>query len=198
MEWGFVLSWGSFNLMTYEVSLQPGLESAVITLTGADRPGVTAAFFAVLSQHGVQLLDVEQAQFRGYLALAAFAGVNLSMMDALRRDLESAPELSDHTVRIDTEEEKLSPQRKRSTHVVVVLGDPVTAEAVSEIGRALADFGANIDRIRGISDYPVTGLELSITIPGTGDEVSHTVRQALAELTSGLGCLLYTSPSPRD
>ena len=70
---------------------------------------------------------------------------------------------------------------------MVVLGDPVTAEAVSEIGRTLADFGANIDRIRGISDYPVTGLELSITIPGSGDEVSHTVRQALAELTTALG-----------
>ena len=182
-----MLSWGSFIAMSYEVTLQPGLRSAVITVTGADRPGVTAAFFAVLSQHGVQLLDVEQAQFRGYLALAAFAGVNTSMTEALRRDLEAAPELADHTVRIDTEEQYLSPQRKRSTHVVVVLGDPVTAEAVSEIGRTLADFGANIDRIRGISDYPVTGLELSITIPGTGDEVSHTVRQALAELSAGLG-----------
>lgn len=173
--------------MTYEVKLQPGLQSAVITLTGADRPGVTAAFFAVLSQHGVQLLDVEQAHFRGRLALAAFAGVNPAMGEALRRDLEAAAELSDHNVLIETDKEHLSPQRKRSTHVVVVLGDPVTAEAVSEIGRTLADFGANIDRIRGISDYPVTGLELSITIPGSGDEVSHTVRQALAELTVGLG-----------
>ncbi|MCQ4621403.1 phosphoserine phosphatase SerB [Corynebacterium sp. CCUG 71335] len=173
--------------MTYSVTLQPGLQHAVITLSGADHPGVSAAFFAVLSQHGVQLLDVEQAQFRGRLALAAFAGVTTSGVEALRHDLEAAPELADQTVTIETDEASLAPQRRRSTHAVVVLGDPVTAEAVSEIGRTLADFGANIDRIRGISDYPVTGLELSITIPGSGDEVSHTVRQALAELTTGLG-----------
>lgn len=173
--------------MTYAVRLQPGLNYAVITLTGADRPGVSAAFFAVLSQHNVQLLDAEQAHFRGRLALAAFAGVSPSSIESLRRDLESASELSDHTVLIETDEDSPAPQRKRSTHVVVVLGDPVTAEAVSEIGRTLADFGANIDRIRGISDYPVTGLELSITIPGEGDGVSHTVRKALAELSSGLG-----------
>ena len=116
-----MLSWGSFIAMSYEVTLQPGLQSAVITVTGADRPGVTAAFFAVLSQHGVQLLDVEQAQFRGYLALAAFAGVNTSMTEALRRDLEAAPELADHSVRIDTEEQYLSPQRKRSTHVLSLI-----------------------------------------------------------------------------
>lgn len=173
--------------MTYSVSLQPGLHYAVITLTGADRPGVTAAFFAVLSHHGVQLLDVEQSHFRGKLALAAFAGVNPGAVDTLRRDLEAAPELADHALSIETSEKSYVPQRKRSTHVVVVLGNPVTAEAVSEIGRTLADFGANIDRIRGIADYPITGLELSITIPGAGDEVSHTVRQALAELTLGLG-----------
>lgn len=173
--------------MTYSVTLQPGLQHAVITLSGADHPGVSAAFFAVLSQHGAQLLDVEQAQFRGRLALAAFAGVTTSGVEALRHDLEAAPELADQSVTIETDEASLAPQRRRSTHAVVVLGNPVTAEAVSEIGRTLADFGANIDRIRGISDYPVTGLELSITIPGSGDEVSHTVRQALAELTTALG-----------
>ncbi|HKM25376.1 MAG TPA: ACT domain-containing protein, partial [Corynebacterium sp.] len=59
-----------------QVELQPGLESAVITLTGRDRPGVTAAFFRVLSAHDVQLLDVEQSQFRGFLSLAAYVGVD--------------------------------------------------------------------------------------------------------------------------
>ena len=88
--------------MSYAVALQPGLHYAVITLTGADRPGVTAAFFAILSQHGVQLLDAEQANFRGRLALAAFAGVKPSLVEVLRRDLEAASELSDHSVLIET------------------------------------------------------------------------------------------------
>ncbi|GAB3078353.1 phosphoserine phosphatase SerB [Corynebacterium aquatimens] len=174
--------------MSYAVALQPGLEHAVITLTGPDHPGVSASFFAILSQHNVQLLDVEQAHFRGRLALAAFAGIAAESVEALRRDLEASAEESQHNVSIEMGSDlPVAPQRQRSTHAVVVLGDPVTAEAVSEIGRTLASFGANIDRIRGISDYPVTGLEFSVTIPGVGDEVSHTVRSALAALSARIG-----------
>lgn len=77
----------SDNPQGLQVSLQPGLESAVITLTGHDRPGVTAAFFRVLSAHNVQLLDVEQSQFRGHLSLAAFVGLDPAREERLREGL---------------------------------------------------------------------------------------------------------------
>ena len=48
--------------------------------------------------------------------------------------------------------------RHASSHAVVVLGNPLTAEDIARIGQTLADYGANIDTIRGIADYPVTGL----------------------------------------
>ncbi|NLA57275.1 MAG: phosphoserine phosphatase SerB [Corynebacterium humireducens] len=169
-----------------QVALQPGLESAVITLTGRDRPGVTAAFFRVLSAHDVQLLDVEQSQFRGYLSLAAYVGVDPERVDRLREGLTET--LKGHgqlaTVEMVPEGQHSSP---RSTHVAVVLGNPVTATDVSAIGQTLANYGANIDRIRGIADYPITGLEIMITIANPEPGGGKAMRKALAELTTELG-----------
>lgn len=58
-----------------QVALREGYLPAVITVSGKDRPGVTAAFFRVLSANQVQVLDVEQSMFRGFLNLAAFVGI---------------------------------------------------------------------------------------------------------------------------
>ena len=44
--------------------------SVLATLTGRDRPGVTAAFFAALAAHDVDVRDVEQVVIRDRLILA--------------------------------------------------------------------------------------------------------------------------------
>ena len=174
------------NTGTLQVGLQPGLESAVITLTGRDRPGVTAAFFRVLSAHNVQLLDVEQSQFRGYLNLAAYVGVDPARVERLREGLDETLRGHGQSVSLDLSSDALS-SSPRSTHVAVVLGNPVTAKDVSSIGQTLANYGANIDRIRGIADYPITGLEIMITIANPEPGGGKAMRKALAELTTELG-----------
>src|SRR4051794_15527744 len=42
----------------------------LITATGTDRPGVTAAYFATLAGYGVEVLDVEQSVLRGRIVLS--------------------------------------------------------------------------------------------------------------------------------
>lgn len=168
------------------VNLSEGFLPAVITVAGADRPGVSAAFFRVLSSYNVQLLDVEQSQFRGRLSLAALVGIRPQHADVLRQGLEDT--LKAHGQRVTLEiVPHLRSTRPLSTHAVVVLGNPVTASDVSRIGQTLADYGANIDTIRGIADYPVTGLELKVTVadPKPGGGVS--LRKALALLTQEIG-----------
>jgi phosphoserine phosphatase len=44
--------------------------SVLATITGRDRPGVTAAFFAALAAHDVDVRDVEQVVIRDRLILA--------------------------------------------------------------------------------------------------------------------------------
>ena len=46
---------------------------------------------------------------------------------------------------------------------VVVLGAPLLADAVSLVTSRIADHGANIDRIRRLSRYPVTTVEFDIS-----------------------------------
>ena len=55
--------------------------------------------------------------------------------------------------------------REPSTHTIVVLGRPITAESFGVVAREVAALGVNIDFIRGVSDYPVTGLELRVSVP---------------------------------
>ena len=55
--------------------------------------------------------------------------------------------------------------REPSTHTIMVLGRPITARAFGAVARELAALGVNIDLIRGVSDYPVTGLELRVSVP---------------------------------
>ena len=71
-----------------EDTLQDGLAPSVITVTGPDRPGVSAAFFRVLSSYGVQLLDIEQSVFRGKLSLAALVGVGQEDLEPLGEGLK--------------------------------------------------------------------------------------------------------------
>ncbi len=167
-------------------SLPAGFVPAIVTVTGKDRRGVSAAFFRVLADSQVHLLDIEQSVFRSNLALAALVGVPKQRVDPLKSELTEALSEHDMTVSVSIDDH-LEPSRPSSTHVLVVLGRPVTAEHISHIGRTLADHGANIDTIRGIADYPVTGMELNITVadphPGGGTQL----RAALAELTGRIG-----------
>ncbi|MBJ8343469.1 phosphoserine phosphatase SerB [Antrihabitans sp. YC2-6] len=154
--------------------------TVLVTVTGPDRPGVTSVLFAALSRHEVSLLDVEQVVIRGRLTL----GVLLfcpNDPEALQEELEEA--MTTVGVHVDVEIGADPVGRAGvSTHAVVVLGSPVTARAFSEISRNLAKQGANIDSIRGIADYPVTGLELLVTASNTGADADARLRTGLSEV----------------
>lgn len=170
-----------------EVELQPGLKPAVVTTSGPDRPGVSAAFFSALAHHGVQLLDVEQTNFRGRLMLAALVGMDPQVLTELEQDLRAQLWEFGQRVTIETSGDTDSVSRPSSTHVVVALGNPVTAEAVSRLGEVLASYEANINVIRGIAQYPVTGLEFRITLPHYTPGDATGIRKRLAGLSAELG-----------
>jgi phosphoserine phosphatase len=80
--------------------------------------------------------------------------------------------------------------RRHSSHVVVVIGRPITARAFGSIAQALADVGANIDAIRRVADYPVTGLELLVSpVPGQDSSAypPGTLRARLVEVARTAG-----------
>ena len=84
------------------------------------------------------------------------------------RELRDEVEAAIHGVGLDVTIERsddLPVMREPSTHTIVVLGRPITAESFGVVAREVAALGVNIDSIRGVSDYPVTGLELRVSVP---------------------------------
>ncbi|NNH72500.1 phosphoserine phosphatase SerB [Nocardia uniformis] len=146
--------------------------TVLVTVTGPDKPGVTSVLLAALSNNAVSLLDVEQVVIRGRLTLGVLVSCP-NDPEALQEQLEEAMATvgMNVDVEIGTNGANSFAGAKLSTHAVVVIGSPVTARAFSAISRKLAGQGVNIDSIRGIADYPVTGLELMVTAP-SADAVS--------------------------
>jgi phosphoserine phosphatase len=140
--------------------------SVLITVTGVDQPGVTSALFEVLSGHDVELLNVEQVVVRGRLTLAVLVAgaAELAGGAVLRAEVAKAIESVGLEVTIERSDD-MPVLREPSTHTIVVLGRPITAEAFGVVARKVAALGVNIDTIRGVSDYPVTGLELRVSVP---------------------------------
>ncbi|GFG64045.1 phosphoserine phosphatase SerB [Mycobacterium kubicae] len=161
----------------------PAKVSVLITVTGVDQPGVTSALFEVLSRHGVELLNVEQVVVRRRLTLAVLVSAALDdgAVDALRGDVESA--IHEQGLEVSVERSDDIPIiREPSTHTIIVLGRPITAGAFGAVAREVASLGVNIDFIRGVSDYPVTGLELRVSAPpGVGASLQSALTKVAAD-----------------
>ena len=140
--------------------------SVLITVTGVDQPGVTSALFEVLSRHKVDLLNVEQVVIRNRLTLGVLVAgpADVAGAAALRDEVTAAIRRVGLDVTIERSDD-LPVLEDPSTHTIVVLGRPITAEAFGVVASEVAVLGVNIDFIRGVSDYPVTGLELRVSVP---------------------------------
>lgn len=157
------------------------LKDVVITTSGLDKPGVSAAFFRVLAAVGVELVDVEQASFSGRITLAAYGRLDPQLVKKAEAGLRNTLSIYQHTVSVEVGTGRTP--RPRSTHVVVIMGATVTAEQMAALAQELANFDTNIDRIRGLSQQPLTGLELAVTVGGD----ACALRARLAELAGRLG-----------
>ncbi|AUS81527.1 phosphoserine phosphatase SerB [Actinoalloteichus sp. AHMU CJ021] len=157
-----------------------------MTVTGPDRPGVSSVLFAALTRHGVDLLDVDQVVIRGQLVL----GVSVSTThdpEGLQEAVEQA--MASVGMRIDVVigERASTATGPDSTHVVVVLGSPLSARAFTSVARTLAVLDVNIDAIRRVADYPVTGLELMVSAEDTGEDTDARLLSAMTEVSARVG-----------
>jgi len=158
----------------------------LITVTGPDKPGVSSVLFAVLTRHGVDVLDVEQVVIRGRLVLGVLVEADHDP-EGLQEAVEQAMATVSMQVEIELGADSRRTARLESSHVLIVLGRPVTARAFTEVARRLASLGVNIDAIRGVADYPVTGLELRVSVAEDTEESDAQLRSALADVSVRVG-----------
>ncbi|MEQ3554240.1 phosphoserine phosphatase SerB [Pseudonocardia nematodicida] len=161
----------------------------LVTVTGPDRPGVSSVLFAALTAAGVELLDLEQVVVNGRLTLGALV-VPEGDPEELQESVGAAMDSIDMSVHIEIQRDGERDARPRSTHVVTVLGRPITARAFGAIAAELAAVDANIDSIRRVADYPVTGLELLVSPVPEGDADAYppgTLRRRLVKVARQAG-----------
>lgn len=158
------------------------------TLSGADRPGVTSRLFTSLDGLDVTVLDVEQVVVRGHLTLAVLVAAGAHTGEVAARVARVAHDLG---MTVTTSLGTGDPGRNRTGRAAVVaLGQPLTARAVSTITATVAGSGANIDRIRRLSRYPVTTIEFDVS----GADVT-ALRRDLAQVSARERVDVAVSPS---
>lgn len=165
----------------------PVVIPVLITVTGPDRPGVSSVLFAALARHGVHLLDVEQVVIRGKLVLGVLVSTD-DDAEGLQETVEQA--MATVGMQVDVEIDaaaQVTPSTLGSTHVLVILGRPVTAKGFTAVASRLAAAHVNIDAIRRIADYPVTGLELRVSVADDTPAGDARLRTTLADVAATVG-----------
>ena len=136
-------------------------DTLLITVTGRDRPGVTATVFATLSAFGAEVLDIEQIVIRGRLVLGVLVPAPRDER-SLRAAVEEMSQDLDLQIEVDRGPEDGSRRAGGRSHVTV-LGRPLRPSAVAALAGRIADTGANIDRIQRMARYPVTAIDLHVS-----------------------------------
>ncbi len=157
---------------------RPADETLLVTISGDDRPGVTSAFFDAIAEVGAEVLDLQQVVVRGQLTLAMLlaAGDRTDRLHDVVRQVGGSLDLKVKVRRGRGD----NAHRASGRAAVVVIGSPLSANAVAAITARIAAHGANIDRIRRLSRYPVTTVELDIS----GAELDALRRELALEATA--------------
>lgn len=136
--------------------------SLLVTLTGRDRPGVTARLFSALSGHDLRVVDIEQVVIHGRLVLGALLACRPEPdLTAIHRAVRAVA--ADLGLDAEITTGSGEPPRPRGRLHVTVLGSPLAPRAVAAIAGRIAAGGANIDRIDRLADRPVTCVELDVS-----------------------------------
>lgn len=134
-------------------------EIILISISGEDKPGVTAAITGILGKYNAMILDIGQADIHHSLSLGIFFRT-LNQTDSgfiLKEVLFKCSELGVtprfNPVAVD-EYNKWVARQGKSRYIVTLLGPIITAGQLSLITHAVAQQNLNIDSIRRLTGRP--------------------------------------------
>jgi phosphoserine phosphatase len=142
-------------------------EVILITVSGTDKPGLTASLTGILSDYGINILDLGQAVIHDTLSLG--------LMIEIPTESESAPVLKEllfraheldvqirfSAVDIDDYEEWVGAQGK-PRYILTLFGRKLTAGQIASISAEIADQSLNIEAIHRLSGRPSLRAELRL------------------------------------
>ncbi len=167
--------------------------SVLVTVTGHDRPGVTAVIFAALAAHDVDVRDVEQSVAGQRASLSVLVDLR-GDTSALRHSVSSTAD----AFGIDSHVEVAAghapmPRKRRPRHRegrsrAVVVGRRLRAGALGDVAKHVTDVGGNIEAMWQSALDPMTSIEMSI------DGNGRRVRKSLIAAADDTGLDIAVEP----
>ena len=138
----------------------------MVTVSGPDRPGITAAFTKILADNQVEIVDIEQASLQDFLGLSFLldmSGAKQSKDSVLKDLLFEASQLNlALSFRLFSEKE-VKARNSKNLFVLTYFGD---TRALAEISNILGEESANIEMISNLTQHCASCVELTIDVNG--------------------------------
>lgn len=129
----------------------------LISITGVDKPGITAAITQALAKYNVHILDIGQSVIHDALSLGMLIQIpeNISDENIVKDAVQKTVNELNMQVRFvnipqESYEHWVGQQGKRR-HIVTLLAKRITAHQISRLSRIVVDNGLNIDKIIRLS-----------------------------------------------
>jgi phosphoserine phosphatase len=150
----------------------------IVSVSGPDRPGITARLTGILAEMGAGLLDIEQVVVQRHLSLGMLIAIPEDR-GVLKELLFAAKELG-MSLDFMPVESVSSPPRRAERYVVTAIGRTLGAAEMHALSTTLAEHSANIARISRLSHGGVRSVEVQVDLAPGGDPVP--LKEALLRL----------------
>src|SRR5262252_2096153 len=146
-------------------SLLPSSNRAhvIVTVTGPDRPGITARLTGIIADMGASLRDIEQVVIQKQLSL----GMLISIQEdrgVLKELLFAAKELG-MSLEFVPVEEVTRKSARQERYVVTAIGKSLGASDIHALSTTLAEHHANIAKISRLSHGDLRSVEVHVDLP---------------------------------
>ena len=139
----------------------------MVIISGHDRPGITATFSRILDEHGIEVVDIEQASLQNLLGLYLLLDMSRARnpTDSVIKDLLFEASRLKVTLNFrffSPSEVKLLNQK--SLYVLTYFGG---TRALAELSQILAEEGVNIEVISSLAHQGLRPVEMILNINGS-------------------------------
>lgn len=138
------------------------MKPILYTVTGRDRPGLTASLLSSLAATGAEVLDAEQIVLREELVLCLLISVDPQQHSTVTESLRQSAHGAGLHIEVD-ESPSIDDPRRLDRVLVTVMGEPLCPVALGEVCSRIAELGGNIDRIERLAGYPLVVLRLTVS-----------------------------------
>jgi phosphoserine phosphatase len=167
------------------------LDRVLVTVTGPDRPGVTATLTGILAEQGASLFDIEQVVVHGQLTLCLVVG-NPGNRDVLKDLLFAAKQLG-----MDLDFKPIvpvaqvapavatDPATDGGRYVITAIAPMLGPAHLHALASTLAAEGANIEKIGRLSEDTLASVEIHARLPAGRD--ADVLKKTLLAVATAAG-----------